>query len=141
MKFIGNYFFLSNFYLCSVKINGIIFPSSENAYHYFRTNDKNAKESVIVLEPRLAKKLSKTCKTKQNWNEIKLGVMYYVCKEKFTQNIDLAEKLLETGNIKLIEHNNWGDTFWGVCNGEGENHLGEILMKIREEFNILNYNI
>lgn len=32
----------------------------------------------------------------------------------------------------IIEVNNWGDTYWGVCNGIGDNHLGKILMKIRD---------
>ena len=33
----------------------------------------------------------------------------------------------------LIEGNEWGDTFWGTCDGIGENHLGKILMRIRNE--------
>jgi len=36
----------------------------------------------------------------------------------------------------LEETNTWGDKYWGVCNGEGENQLGKLLMKIRE--NIMN---
>jgi predicted NAD-dependent protein-ADP-ribosyltransferase YbiA (DUF1768 family) len=34
--------------------------------------------------------------------------------------------------VELIEGNWWGDTYWGVCNGVGENHLGKLLMKIRD---------
>lgn len=37
-----------------------------------------------------------------------------------------------TGDAELIEGNNWGDTFWGVCNGRGENMLGKLLMEIRD---------
>jgi predicted NAD-dependent protein-ADP-ribosyltransferase YbiA (DUF1768 family) len=33
----------------------------------------------------------------------------------------------------LIEENTWGDTFWGICKGQGENHLGRLLMQIRDE--------
>ncbi len=36
---------------------------------------------------------------------------------------------------ELIEGNHWNDTFWGICNGNGENNLGKILMKIRHEIN------
>ena len=52
---------------------------------------------------------------------------------KFTQHPDLAEKLLETGSMILIEGNDWGDTYWGAATSteQGENHLGKILMKIR----------
>lgn len=41
--------------------------------------------------------------------------------------------LINTGDAELIEGNSWGDTFWGECNGIGENNLGKILMKIRKE--------
>jgi len=33
----------------------------------------------------------------------------------------------------LVEGNSWNDVWWGVCEGEGENHLGRILMDIRAE--------
>jgi predicted NAD-dependent protein-ADP-ribosyltransferase YbiA (DUF1768 family) len=47
------------------------------------------------------------------------------------RDIKLREKLIDTGDRQLIEANDWGDTFFGVCDGVGRNHLGEILMKIR----------
>ena len=59
--------------------------------------------------------------------------MYDVCKAKFTQNPNLAQLLIETGDATLIEGNNWDDVVWGVCNGVGENRLGKILMQIRTE--------
>ena len=52
---------------------------------------------------------------------------------KFTQNLDLKKKLLETEDSLLIETNNWNDTYWGVCRNKGQNNLGKILMKIRDE--------
>ncbi len=54
---------------------------------------------------------------------------------KFTQNPDLLSKLLATGDAELIEGNTWGDRVWGVdlYRGAGENHLGKILMRIRDE--------
>ncbi|NWN81082.1 NADAR family protein, partial [Bacillus sp. (in: firmicutes)] len=45
----------------------------------------------------------------------------------------LKNKLLQTGESILIEGNTWGDKIWGVCNGVGENKLGKILMKVRNE--------
>ena len=41
--------------------------------------------------------------------------------------------LIKTGNTELIEGNFWGDTFWGICDGVGENNLGKILMRVRKE--------
>ena len=61
--------------------------------------------------------------------------MFDLVLEKFKQNPELKQKLLETGNQELIEGNTWNDTFWGVCNGQGQNWLGKILMLARSELN------
>lgn len=58
--------------------------------------------------------------------------MYEICKEKFLQHDELQKALLSTGNEILINGNNAGDHFWGTVQGKGENHLGEILMQIRD---------
>ena len=59
--------------------------------------------------------------------------MYEVCRAKFMQHSDLKEQLLSTGSVQLVEGNDWNDREWGVCNGEGKNKLGKILMRIRGE--------
>ena len=46
---------------------------------------------------------------------------------------ELKEMLLATGDEELVEGNYWRDTIWGVCDGVGENHLGKMLMEIRED--------
>jgi predicted NAD-dependent protein-ADP-ribosyltransferase YbiA (DUF1768 family) len=33
-----------------------------------------------------------------------------------------------------VEGNSWGDTYWGVCKGKGQNKLGHILMQVRSTF-------
>ena len=53
--------------------------------------------------------------------------------QKFSDK-KLQKKLIDTGDAELIEGNWWGDKFWGVCEGEGENHLGKLLMEVREMF-------
>jgi len=45
----------------------------------------------------------------------------------------LAQKLVDTGARDLIEGNTWGDTFWGISGGKGENNLGKLLINQREE--------
>lgn len=64
---------------------------------------------------------------------MKLDVMEACVRDKFTRNADLRRRLLETGDAELVEGNTWGDRFWGVCDGEGENHLGRVLIKVRGE--------
>ena len=58
--------------------------------------------------------------------------MESLVREKFTDPM-LRLQLMATGSEELVEGNTWSDTFWGVCNGEGGNHLGKILMKVRAE--------
>ena len=66
-----------------------------------------------------------------DWEEIKLEAMREVVHVKFLAP-DLRRYLLNTGDATLIEGNYWNDTFWGMCRGIGENHLGRILMAERE---------
>ena len=70
-----------------------------------------------------------------DWEEVKVGIMEEIVRAKFTQHPELAARLLATGDKVLVEGNHWGDTCWGVDTrtGQGENHLGKILMKVREE--------
>lgn len=72
---------------------------------------------------------------RRDWEDVKDGIMEEVIRAKFTQNPELAKKLVATGDVLLMENNNWHDTYWGVDSRtlEGENHLGVILMKIRTE--------
>lgn len=69
---------------------------------------------------------------RSDWEEVKLGVMEGLLREKFSDP-ELRRKLLATGERELVEGNDWGDSFWGVCAGRGKNHLGRLLMKLREE--------
>jgi ribA/ribD-fused uncharacterized protein len=80
-----------------------------------------------------AKRAGRKLKLRKDWDEIKLTVMEEVLKMKFLGNQKLAQKLIDTGDAVLIEGNWWNDTYWGVCNDKGENHLGQLLMKIRKE--------
>ena len=59
--------------------------------------------------------------------------MEEIVRAKFIQNPSLAEKLIKVEG-PIQEDNSWNDIFWGICNGIGENKLGIILMKIRDEF-------
>ena len=65
--------------------------------------------------------------------------MYDIVKAKFSQNENLRQMLLDTNNEELIEGNWWHDNCWGDCSCErckdikGQNNLGKILMRVREE--------
>jgi hypothetical protein len=127
-------FFLSNFYPCNVDYEGIMYPSSEHAYQAAKVIDEKTRREVSqLIFPAAAKKVGKKLKLRPFWEEIKIGIMTDIIRIKFTQNEDCKIRLLATGDEELVEHNTWRDTFWGVYFNKGENHLGKILMKVRQE--------
>ena len=132
-SFREEYYFLSNFYHVDVEYDGIVYKNTEAAFQAQKVLDDNEKLLFSDLYPREAKKLGRRVKLRKDWNDVKDNYMYEICKPKFTQHEDLAEKLLETGDEELVEGNTWNDTYWGVCNGKGKNQLGKTLMRIREE--------
>ena len=85
------------------------------------------------LSPKDAKKLGRRIELRDDWDLIKDNIMYNILCHKFKDNFSLKKALLDTNDIYLVEGNNWGDVYWGVCKNIGYNKLGEILMKIREE--------
>lgn len=132
-SFTGKNRFLSNFYLCDVEVEGLIYPHTESAFQAMKLLNNDDRKQFQNLTPQAAKKLWKKIPLRSDWEEIKNNVMYQVCKAKFEQNPDLMDLLIATGNQELQEGNRWGDTYWGVCKGEGQNMLGKILMRIRDE--------
>ena len=62
----------------------------------------------------------------------RLEVMLKLLRLKFADPA-LAGRLLATGDTELVEGNHWGDRYWGVSGGIGENHLGKLLMQVRLE--------
>ena len=131
-SFDGEYDFLSNFYECPILWKGNLYRNSESIYQSYKTLD-NVPFDFTKTTGSQAKKISKKLNARPDWNKIKFDLMYEICQEKFNQNTDIAQKLMNTGDAILIEGNYWGDTYWGKCNGVGQNNLGKILMKIREE--------
>lgn len=132
-SFKGKYFFLSNFYESPVIYGGITYLNNEAAFQAQKTLNKKQRLKFAMLNPSQAKGMGRSISLRPDWEEIKINVMYEICKAKFTQNENLKRSLLNTGNAELIEGNNWGDKIWGQVNGIGENNLGKILMRIREE--------
>ena len=135
-SFSGVFRFLSNFYAAPVHYEGIDYPTSEHAFQAAKTVDKNQRLNIAMLEtPGEAKRYGKTVRIRSAWDDVRVGVMAEIVNEKFIQNPHLLEMLLATDDMELIEGNTWGDTFWGVCDGEGENNLGKVLMAVREHLN------
>ena len=128
--------FLSNFYPVEIELDGIVYPSVEHAFQSFKTHDPEMKEKIKAAPKAWqAKRIGRNLKLSMSvpaWNTLRVAIMYKLVKQKFSKE-PFRSKLLATGNAELIEGNWWGDTFWGVSMGKGENHLGKILMLVREE--------
>lgn len=141
MRLKNEYYFLSNMCPCAngvtVNLDGngpITFKCSESAYQaakfpgrfgeFVNLNGYEAKS--------LARQLVKQGFITKDWDNIKLSVMENVVRAKFDQNPSLVAKLIAVQE-EIVEHNEWGDTYWGVCKGVGKNMLGKLLAQIREE--------
>lgn len=131
-SFRGEYFWLSNFYFCHVIYDHEIYVSVEHAFQAAKTLDLEERKNIRKAStPSLAKKIGKTVKLIKDWENVKLDIMKELIHCKFGIT-ELMIKLLNTEDKILIEGNTWGDKFWGICNGEGENNLGKILMEERK---------
>ena len=128
--FRGIFKFLSNFAEVKIIAEGMVFNSTEAAYQALKTEDLGIRAQFIGLSPKEARKLGQNVPLRKDWDRIKNMVMYAVCEEKFKQE-PFKTLLMRTGESILIEENTWGDTYFGVCNGIGENNLGKDLMSIR----------
>lgn len=131
--FIGQYRFLSNFYPSYVILSGVDYQTVEHAYQAAKTTDEYWRARIRACStPGEAKRMGRTVPLDPNWDSVRLQIMELLLNKKFT-HLELRSKLLATGSATLIEGNYWGDVFWGMYQGRGENHLGKLLMKIREE--------
>ena len=133
-RFDEEYRFLSNFYPAQIYYNKIWYPSVEHAYQAQKTLDETERYKISAMRSAgAAKRAGKDLKLRKDWHSVSLGIMYDLVKMKFQLDDALKTMLLSTGDQALIEGNTWGDTFWGTVDGKGHNHLGKILMRVREE--------
>lgn len=133
-KFEDEFWFLSNFFEpCPIEDRGLVFNSVEAAYQAAKTTDLKLAEEFTKLRAGPSKKKGKVVPLRPDWESVKIDIMEKLLRQKFAPGTELAEKLLATGSAELVEGNTWRDFFWGVCNGVGLNHLGKLLMKIRQD--------
>ena len=128
------YQFLSNMHLCRVHMYGVWYNSVENAYQASKCADPADRVQFQNLNPYAAKQAGKSVNIRPDFNGLRLVFMEELLRRKFSDlNPVLKQKLIDTGDIELVEVNNWNDFFYGECRGIGDNHLGKLLMKIRQE--------
>jgi len=139
--FRGEYRWLSNFEESPIHIinpflgNELKALTVEHAYQAYKTRDLNERDWVLSSKtPGVARKRGQKVALRDDWDNLRIMYMRACVEAKFKQNPELAKKLLDTKNHHLMEGSDgWGDKFWGVCKGDGLNHLGRILMDVREK--------
>jgi len=142
--------FLSHFWPAAIELDGETWPTVEH-YYQAQKSDSVAYRNAIraAVTPGQAKRLSAAPtasgkagkhswfranqkEPRADWNEVKLDIMRRADWAKFSQNPELAEWLLATGDAALIEDSPT-DPFWGTGrDGQGENWAGRVLMEIRD---------
>jgi hypothetical protein len=138
MRFRGSYEFLSNFYPSKITMRmpdgkQHTFLNAEAAFQAQKSSDPDVIAEFENMRGAQAKRRGRTVKIEdlKKWNAERVDIMTEIVRQKFEQNPELLQKLRSIEG-PIVEDNEWNDTFWGVCNGKGENHLGKILMVVRD---------
>ena len=132
-RFRGPFKFLSNLYPTPITYKGNTYCCLEAAYQAQKSLDPAIQERFANIRlPYKARGMGQRIKTiRPDWFDIRISIMEELLYIKFSHP-QLKEWLQCTGQSKIVECNTWGDTFWGIYNGVGENHLGTLLMKVRD---------
>lgn len=133
------YGYLNNYYPAKMYVYNQYWDNVEAAYQSQKTLNQAEKNKIWACSsPKEARAMGQLVVLRPDWEDVKISVMTECVLAKFFQHPDLQKKLLETGNQEIVEDSPL-DTFWGSGPKEdGENHLGKILMKVRDMLRELN---
>lgn len=145
--FRGEFFFLSNFFVAPVTImfqgERFVLPTGEHVFQGMKVaasleperNIEKLRELEKAVTPGKAKYWGRSIRIDvTRWDAMAYKCMERTLELKFSQHPELLAKLVGTGDVELVEFNDWGDRLWGVDQktGVGENRLGKLLMGLRE---------
>ena len=127
-----------NFSSFKVEWNGYLFSSVEEAYQAasFMGSDEELVEKIKKSHfadeaQRIA--YANRDKRREDWDDVKISIMEELLRLKIEQNPYVKKKLLQTGDYMIVEDSP-KDDFWGWGpNRNGQNNLGKLWMKLREE--------
>lgn len=138
-SFTAYFEFLHNNFLSPVYFEGSLYPSVTHAYHAARSSDENTRKAILNADSfHTVAKIARRIEDPQNWQMERIKIMERLVRDKFRRSKELQEKLKATENRDLImsyEDETSGNLFWGMVKEKGQNQLGRILMKIREDIN------
>lgn len=124
---------MSNFERSPQVVDGIIYPTNE---HYYQAQRSNLIEFHDWIKdapnPFAAMKAGRALRPHEvifDWDTKKFEVMLKGLRAKYSQNLVLRKKLLDTGDMSIHE-NSPTDMVWGI---KGKDMLGKLLMQVRKE--------
>ena len=132
----------SNFYKSKIIIDHTEWLTVEHYFQAMKFPDHPEVREVIRKTPKVVE--TKNIANSQfanfvdwkQWDKIKDEVMYKALKAKFDQHRDLKQILLSTEDAEIIEHTK-NDSYWADGgDGSGQNMLGKLLMRIRDEIKL-----
>lgn len=129
----------SNFSPHGIHLQGMHWPTVEHYYQaqkFVGTADAALIPVIHAAQtPADAAALGRdrTRPVRPDWEQVKTQVMREAVLKKFLTHTDIRAILISTGD-QLIVENSQTDYYWG-CGGDktGDNHLGKILMSVRQE--------
>lgn len=134
------YFYaLSNFSSFAVRYKGRLWMTSEHLYQASKFLDGSPPylEIYMATSAHDAKQIADEERHQvfrlKDFDDRKLEIMEMILRLKFDQHEYVRKSLFRTGDVRIVE-NSPEDSFWGRGQDwNGENHLGRIWMKIRDE--------
>lgn len=134
----GRFYALSNFASFAVNYKGVLWMTSEHAYQAEKFTQYEIREEIrLATSAHEAKQIAKRYDSlkRKDWQDIKLSVMEAILRAKFEQHEYVRRTLSRTEGREIIEDSPY-DSFWGRGpDHTGENHLGKLWMKLRDEMN------
>jgi N-glycosidase YbiA len=133
-----DYYVFDNFSAYTVEIWGKEFKTAEHAYQWKKfvdTHPEIAEEIYAAKSPSEVKKISDqyNYSVASEFHEHKLAIMEEIIRAKYHQH-EKVQRMLATSGTKNIIENSPSDSFWGIGPDEsGQNMLGKLWMKIRDE--------
>lgn len=132
----------SNFHMEPLTIDGTVWQSGEHYYQAAKFADESPwadPETFKALQsaprPGAAKGIADAHIHPGSPlpDDYRIRIMEKMLRIKFAAGTPMHRRLLQTGNLDLI-HETRSDFFWGQSrSGKGQNHLGKLLMQIRQE--------
>jgi hypothetical protein len=130
----GKYNCFSNFSAYQIEFEGEVYPTSEHAYQAAKFSDKVVKQQIQqARSAQEAFHLGQQPGRRDDWQDVKVSIMESILRNKLDQHSFIQKKLIATGDRQIIEASPV-DSFWGWGpHQDGENMLGKIWMKLRDE--------